>query len=344
MANDKQFAIYEYDIIAAKEYSYNLTPEMIQANLEKKQEIFSRLFEGNKLNLYLTTEDGVPKLYENYKWKGIEDVFVYQVNNIKNKKIIKATGKTLNGIPQYNASDVPSLPLGLLAIDNRKNKGGKGLIAIEKNAGWGKTPDKLKELLKKSFNYVLIEYGLEFTIGGKMQPTEFWAFLDEQCNKYGDGVTRVTIDILHKKKKEDKEDSVEKKNTRQRAARLMNNMDDIGEKNGAIKTTLSMEFESVNARKIKDMTHISKLCDDNEYDLSVQLKKFGIYRSNDTVTAFFPMDDDVLNTFGWQYTSTMEDTNHTYKLMSWFDNVWLKVKELEVETETPAPRNKKRKK
>lgn len=336
--NIKLFAIYEFDIKASKEPGYNLTPNMIQTNLEKKQEIFSSLFEGNKLNLFLTKGDGTPQPYDNYKWKGVEDVFVYQVNNIQNKTIVEATGETLNGIPQYDSIPKTSLPLGLLAIDNRSGKDGKGLMAIEKNAGWGKTPEKLRELLETSFNSVLEEYGLEITIGAKMQPTEFWPFLDEQCNKNGDGVTRVTIDIHHKtKKKEDKE----KKNNRQRATLLMNNMNSIGERNGALKSSFSMEFESVNARKIKDMTHIAQLCDDNDYDLSVYLKKFGLYRSNDTVTAFFPMDDDALRTFGWQYSSTMEDTNHTYQLMTWFDNVWTKVKELENDTTTPAAKSRK---
>lgn len=328
--NTKDFAIYEFTIFESLEKKMDLTPTMVQNNLKDRKRIFSSLFEGNKLSLYL---DEVGEPYDNYKWKGVEDVFVYQVNNQQNKGIVKPTGQTINGIPQYDVENELSLPLGLLAIDNRYED--QGLIAIEKNAGWGKTPEKLRVLLEQSLSRILWDYGLDIKIEARLRPTEFWEFLDEQCNKNGDGVTKVTIEIDHKNKK-----SAESKGKKQRAARLMKNMDEVADKNKAIRSIFSMEFEDVNARKIKDMVHIAKLCDENDYELSVRLKKFGLYRSNETVTAFFPMEVEALTTFGWQYTSTMEDNNHTYQLMTWFDEVRKKIANIEDDTKTPEPRKR----
>lgn len=333
--NKKQFAIYEYEIFVAIDGRMDLTPNMVQNNLNDRQRIFADLFEGNKLNLYLSKEDGMPEMYDNYKWKGVENVFIYQINNNQNKTIIKPTGETKNGVPQFDGISEKSMPLGIVAIDNRRKD--KGLIALEKNAGWGKTPEKLRDLLEQSFRHMLYDQGLDIKIEPKLRPTDFWGFTDEQCNKNGDSVTKVTIDFLHKNDK----NPVNKK---QRAAHLMKVIDNIGKKNGAIKSSFSMEFEEVNARKIKDMVHIAELCDKNEYDLSIYFKKFGLYRSKETVTAFYPMDEEVLNTFGWQYSATMEDTNHTYQLMTWFDDVLKKLIELENEAKTPGKLNRKNKK
>lgn len=337
--NKTQFAIYEYEIIEAKEKSAFSTQNLKPKSLEERRDIFSKILgKGCRLNLYTTKDDGTADIYENYKWNGCDDVFVYQVNNKQNKTLVKPTGETLNGIPQFDEETETSMPLGRIAIDNRKiddREVNKGLIAIEKNAGWGKTPDKLRGLLEVSFRRILIDYGLDIKIQAKLQPTEFWSFLDEQCEKNGDSVTRVSIEFNHKNKKKQDNTETWRDNPKQRPARLMKSIDDIAKKNNAIKSIFTMEFESVNARKIKDMVHIAQLCDENEYELSVGLKNFGIYRSGDFVTVFFPMDEEALIFLGKQIVSDRDGNHNTFQLMTWFDEVWAKVKTIENEAATP---------
>lgn len=324
------YAIYEYTISQAIDGNLNLTPEMVSDNLAKKQLVFASLFEGNKLNLYISKSDGEIDHYDNYKLKGIDNVFVYQINNIKKMNIVKDSGKTNNGVPLYESVSEISKPLARIIIDNRDPD--KGLIAIEKEAGWGKTPDKLRGLLEVSFRRVLTEYGLDIKITAMKMPTVFWEFVDRQCKKYKDTVTKVTIDFLtHNKQKQ------KSAHPRQRASSALTSMFNLSAANNAIKSTFSMEFESVTARKIKDMVRIADLCDQAEnYALSIYFSKFGLYRSNQLVTAFFPLEDEVLNLFGWQKSSTMIDTNSSFELMKWLDDVKKQIVDLHNEAKTPA--------
>lgn len=323
------YAIYEYTITQAIDGNLNLTPKMSSDNLAKKQAIFASLFYGNKLNLYLHKSDGEIDPYDNYKLKGIDNVFIYQINNNKKINIVKDSGRTNNGAPVYENVPETSKPLARIVVDNRCPD--KGLIAIEKEAGWGKTPDKLRGLLEVSFRRILTEYGLDIKITPMKMPTVFWEFVDRQCKKYKDTVTRVSIDFLTHNKQQQKN-----AHPRQRASAALTSMFNLSAANKAIRSTFSMEFESITARKIKDMVRIADLCDQEEYALSIYFSKFGLYRSNQLVTAFFPMEEEVLNLFGWQRSSTMSDTNTSYELMTWLDNVKKQIVDLQNEAKTPT--------
>lgn len=104
-----------------------------------------------------------------------------------------------------------------------------------------------------------------------------------------------------------------------------------------------MEFDEKTNGKIspknRDMAEMVRLCAENGYDILVKLKDFKVYRINDYVKAYFPLEEDALHNF----RIGSVDFNGKTELEKWFDHVAEQTEHYVNESEVPKRRNRGRK-
>ncbi len=330
-----EYAIYKFDFHKAKERSIIAESEGVDGSKHVKiaQECFDSLFDQNSCNIIKVNNKGDSARLPNDVMAKSGKIFIWRVNNQQLKDVWARNGKDNTGIDKYENQEIESLPFGNVLIDNRP---GCCLMAIEKSSAWSNT-DKLRDILLKNFNALLADrFDLEMRIEARMNPTEIWDFLRERIHEHGDYVREVTF-VMQNPKKINKTNAMEVKSPRLKGMlRTVENSD-------ALRGLFTMEFDEKTNGKIspknRDMAEMVRLCAENGYDIMVKLKDFKVYRINDYVKAYFPLEEDALHNF----RIGLVDFNGKTELEKWFDHVAEQTEYYVNESEVPKRRNRGRK-
>ena len=169
-----------------------------------------------------------------------------------------------------------------------------------------------------------------------MNPTDIWQFVHDRIYEHNDYVRRVSFSFQNPRKI-NKTNAMEIKSTRLKA------MVKTVEIADALKGFFSMEFDQNTTNKFsqtnRDMAEMVALCSENGYDINIVFNDYKVYRINDYVRAYYPMESDVLNDF----RSGSRTIDGKTELEGWFDLVDEQTKGYVNESEVPKRRNKRHK-
>ena len=332
-----QYAIYKYDFHKATQRMVMAESDNIDGNKYVKvaQTCFASLFDMNSIdNLAKVNKKGEATRLPNDVMAKQGDIFLWRVNNSQIKEWWKKSGKDNKGIDKYEKDEIESNPYCNVLIDNRL---GVSLMAIEKSTAWGSKPDMLRDMLLENFNRELADkFDLEIRIEARMNPTEIWDFVHERIYEHNDYIKKVSF-TFQNPKRTNKTDEMEVKSRRLKAMLRVVEIED------ALKGFFAMEFDKNTKNKFsqenKDFAEMVQLAGTMGYDISITFNEAKVYRINDYVRAYFPMDDDVLQRFR-NGSLTLEGKSW---LEDWFDIVKERTKGYVNESEVPKRRNKARK-
>jgi hypothetical protein len=335
--NRSLYAIYIFDFHKAIEPNTFTVAEGIDgANyVEQAQICFASLFDQNTIDkLSKINKKGEATLLPNDVMAKRGDILYWRVNNSQMKEWWERKGKDSKGIDKYEKDEKESNPYCYVLIDNRP---GHRLMAIEKSSAWGNKPDNVRDMLLENFNSRLRDkFDLEMRIEARMDPKDIWEFVHERINEHNDYIRKVSF-MFQNPKKINNKNATQVKSTRLKAMLKTVEISD------ALKGFFMMEFDKETGSKVsqknKDMAEMVRLCGENGYDIIITFKEYKTYRINDYVRAFYPMTDDVLNSF----IHGGQTLNGKTQLEDWFDLVEEETKGYVNESEVPKRRNKARK-
>ncbi len=334
--NKSQIAIYKYDFHKAIERTIQAEADGIDGAKYVKiaQQCFASLFDENSIdNLSKMNKKGEATRLPNDVMAKQGDIIFWRVNNSQMKEWWRRKGKDSRGIDRYEKEEIESNPYCNVLIDNRP---GRCLIAIEKSSAWGGKPDNLRDMLLDNFNALLADkFDLEMRIEARMNPKDIWEFVHERIYEHGDFIRKVSFSFQNPKKT----NSMNPKDIKSTRLKAMLKTVEISD---ALKGFFMMEFDKDTSKNIseknKDMAEMVRLCGEYGYDITIHFKDYKIYRINDYVRAYFPLEDRILT--GFQVgTKTLNDKT---ELEEWFDLVDNETKGYVNESEVPKRRNKNR--
>ncbi len=331
------YAIYKYDFHKALQRTVEAQAGNIDGNkyIKVAQKCFASLFDENSIdNLAKLNKKGEATRLPNDVMAKRGDIFIWRVNNSQIKEWWKRSGKDSKGIDKYEKEKLESNPFCNVLVDNRPNV---CIMAIEKSAAWASNPDVLRSMLLENFNRILADkFDLEMRIEARLNPTEIWDFLHDRIYVHNDFVRKVTFSFQNRKK-------INKTNaTDIKSARLKGMLRSV-EIADALRGFFTMEFDKDTKGKIskenKDMAEMVNLCAENGYDISITFKEYKLYRINDYVRAYCPINLNVLDRF----RSGEQIIGGGTELENWFDMVESQTKEYVNESQVPKRRNRARK-
>ncbi len=335
--NHSPFAIYKYDFHKAIERSIQAEADGIDGAkyIKIAQQCFASLFDENSIdNLSkINKKSREATRLPNDVIGRQGEIFIWRVNNSQMKEWWRRNGKDSRGIDKYEREEIESNPYCNVLIDNRP---GRCLIAIEKSSAWGGKPDNLRDMLLDNFNPRLADkFDLEMRIEARMNPKDIWDFVHERIYEHGDYIRKVSFSFQNPKKT----NSMNIKDVKSARLKAMFKTVEIYD---ALKGFFMMEFDKNSNEKIsqknKDMAEMVRLCGEYGYDITITFKEYKVYRINDYVRAYYPLEDRILT--GFQIgTKTLNDKT---ELEEWFDLVDNETKGYVNESEVPKRRNKAR--
>ena len=208
-------------------------------------------------------------------------------------------------------------------IDNRLDvspDGTKGVIymAIERTPAFENKPDKVRDLLEKSFNYLLAEREITVEIRAQMHEGEFWDAIDEQCLQHGDNIRRVTFDFPNPRIVKTVEAPIE---LNERLLILSAFTSAVN----AAKGTLRLDADKDDAIKLdrtqEDIAQMVTLCCRNGYNIAVRFSKYGLYRFGNNIKAFGHIKEEYLREFSTGQTIFGKAIEGSFELITWLDNI-----------------------
>ena len=197
-------------------------------------------------------------------------------------------------------------------------------------------------MLLDNFNRILADkFDLEMRIEARMNPTDIWQFVHDRIYEHQDYVRRVSFSFQNPKKINDqKKEMQQKMDIKSARLKAMVKTVEIAD---ALKGFFAMDFDERTTNKFsqknKDMAEMVALCSQNGYDISIVFKDYKVYRINDYVRAYYPIEPEVLNDF----RSGSRTIDGKTELEGWFDLVEEQTKGYVNESEIPKRRNKARK-
>ena len=227
-----------------------------------------------------------------------------------------------------------------VVIDNRVGvgpDGRKGVIymAIERTPAFENKPDKVRDLLEKSFNALLAEREIVVEIRAQMHEGEFWDAVNEQCDQHGDHVRRVTFDFPNPKKIKTI-DAPEELN--ERLLILSAFTSTFNAAKGSLHMEASKDEALLLDQKQEDIAQMVKLCCRNGYNIAVRFAKYGLYRFGNNIKAFGHIKEEYLKEFTTGQTILGKAVENNFELVNWLDNIRISTESYTDEEPTPKTR------
>ena len=193
-----EYAIYCYDFHVGDRTVVNNDKDGNKF-LPIAQTCFAKQFDLMTVEkLAKTDANGKATFYENDVLAKSGEVYWWRVNNRIPKDVVVKDGKDSNGVNQYKATTVESLPPCNVIIDNRP---GHCIIAIEKSTAFNSKPDTVRDFVLETFNRKLRdEFQLEMRIEAMMEPTEVWDFVHRKLFEEDDYIEEFTYKFENSKK------------------------------------------------------------------------------------------------------------------------------------------------
>ena len=341
-ASKNDFMIYEV-VLSEYQDPDKYFKMSVSAALKNANAIFASFFEGKKLNLYTerkTRNGDLTIQYPNDVMAVHEGIHLLRINNRSFKTLIKPAETMTNGVQDYTAVPEESNPYSYVIIDNRYEMG-ICQIAIQKNSAWSTAPNSkltLRKLLETNINRFFLDESipLQIEIVPKMRKSEIWEFCKQRCNEGQDAITQVAFDFPNQRKMARSNRIPSPTGYVKHLAKLMDVTD-------AIKTHIELSYTNANPEALennaKDLAHIVDICSNENYQLSIRFRDYGLYKCGEIVRAMFPMKEALLNVFMSDWTEN-ELTKENVELFNWCDYVYEQAKLFEYAIETPAKRNR----
>ena len=169
-----------------------------------------------------------------------------------------------------------------------------------------------------------------------MRKSEIWEFCKQRCNEGQDAITQVAFDFPNQRKMARSNRIPSPTGYVKHLAKLMDVTD-------AIKTHIELSYTNANPEALennaKDLAHIVDICSNENYQLSIRFRDYGLYKCGEIVRAMFPMKEALLNVFMSDWTENAL-TKENVELFNWCDYVYEQAKLFEYAIETPAKRNR----
>lgn len=227
-----------------------------------------------------------------------------------------------------------------IVIDNRVHVGpdkSQGVIymAIERTPAFENKPDKVRDLLEKSFNTLLAEREITVEIRAQMHEGEFWEAVHEQCELHGDTVRRVSFEFPNPRHIK----------TIDAPAELNERLSILAaftEAFNAAKGSLHLESSKEEAIKLdqtqEDIAQMVTLCCRNGYNIIVRFAKYGLYRFGSNIKAFGHIKEEYLREFSTGQTILGKQIEANFELINWLDNIRISTESYIDEEPTPKTR------
>lgn len=329
------YAIYKYDFHQAPQRSILAATDGVDGAtyLKKAQECFNALFDNNAIdNLSKESKKNEFTRLPNDVMAKKDGIIVWRVNNSQTKDWWARNGKDNKGIDKYEKQELESNPYCMVLIDNRPNH---CIMAIEKSAAWSGTPNKLRDILLHCLNVELADrFDLEMRIEARMNPSEVWDFVYDRIYNHHDYIKNIAFEFLNP-------DKVNRTNDTEVKSKSLKSMRKTLKISKALKGIFTMEFdqhsqESI-SQKNRDLAEMVRLCGENGYNIKITFKDYKVYRINEYVKAYYPMNPKVLDGF----RDGAPSLNGKFDIEEWFDEVEKQTKEYKNESEVSKGRNKK---
>lgn len=327
-----EYAIYCYDFHVGDRTVVNNDKDGNKF-LPIAQTCFAKQFDLMTVEkLAKTDANGKATFYENDVLAKSGEVYWWRVNNRIPKDVVVKDGKDSNGVNQYKATTVESLPPCNVIIDNRP---GHCIIAIEKSTAFNSKPDTVRDFVLETFNRKLSdEFQLEMRIEAMMEPTEVWDFVHRKLFEEDDYIEEFTYKFENSKK-------VAPQSAPEMKSARLKSMKRTLEISDALKGIFTMIFNKESNKKIsqknKDMAEMVNLCCNKGYDIIIKFHNFKTYRINDYVKRFILMRNEWLKDFRQDKKDIFDGKT---SLVLWLDEVLEKINKDKRESETPKRRKK----
>ena len=109
------------------------------------------------------------------------------------------------------------------------------------------------------------------------------------------------------------------------------------------KTHIELDYTSANPDTLEqnanDLAHIVDICSNENYQLSIRFRDYGMYKCGEIVRAMFPMKEALLNVFMSDWTENAL-TKENVELFNWCDYVYEQAKLFAYADQTPAKRHR----
>ena len=184
------------------------------------------------------------------------------------------------------------------------------LIAIERKESAMKV-EKAVELLKLTFNTLLLDSGWQFMCEQPNIPMNFWELIHFVKDRFKDKLKKVSLVFDNDKSQNRKKDKSEENKKLKFVDELISR---FGKGGLYIDFAGDKELETYR----DDILYFASLCAENKYQLIAEFTKFGALYHTDYFPAIMPLGNDVLD----EFTGRRSETNlKGYKIEEWFDNI-----------------------
>lgn len=169
------FEVYTYHFAPVQVGSLfkTFSAEELKNNFEHKQDIFGKFFEKD-FNLIFRREGVSGDIVKHLLLGNRYGIIVLRIANEKKQKHEK----------DFVRIAIDNEPSCLVVIDNRKDR---QQIAIQRYKDSFATTKQVAQIMEKTFNGLLSDYGLSVEIGARYHTHEFWEVIDNSQK----GVTMV---------------------------------------------------------------------------------------------------------------------------------------------------------
>lgn len=309
------FAIYQFKLEKFKnlQLQAKFPEEDGKKKNDKKYKTLEEFFEsffpkrGGKLNiseLKERTKGGVTAVDADPHGNEVEQhrkrVVVFRLQANKTKRIDNA---------DWTHEKHPHHPDCRVIIDFREES---CLMAIEKKTT-AFDPDKACDLLQKSFNRMMHDYGVRIGFERLEKQALFWDAVNEIRLKFNDAVQRVQFDF-----------NGEEHNTDDASF-----ADRLTEWVGLFGRHAQLAVDIENDLRLKevenDLTRMAELCYQNRnYNLTVKFRDFGLFRYGQDIKAQLGLDDEVVDAFVARARQLRTDEpadKADQDMLGWFDRI-----------------------
>lgn len=104
-----------------------------------------------------------------------------------------------------------------------------------------------------------------------------------------------------------------------------------------------MDYDGADPQLIEDnmsdLANIVKICANEEYDLSILFRNYGLYKCNDVVKAIFAMPETILNAFMTEWTDDSYEPQQR-ELITWCDESYEQAKLFDYANQVPDQRHR----
>lgn len=275
------YALYKY--IFNKSDDNNIFTSLTQQKaIEQAQQELEKAVKGELF--FVKKQKNKEGEYERLNYKLLRShggISVLMICNVKRRKYQE--GKEDHTLEHH--------PGCYVVIDNRP---GIAQIAIERSSAFDRNADSVSDLLSRSLNRVFNDMGLSIDIQPRVSSNDFWETVDTIMYKRKDAVQSIAFHFATEQTI-GPVDASEEELMRMSFLTSMIAAFDAGESsfNMRARKDKSLRLD----RTHRDVAMVIDLCCRNGYEIAVNFKNSGLYRSGEQVRITREMDEGILLAF-----------------------------------------------